>query len=51
MCRPAWINRIDDAGAEVRRESRCWRWATGVEEGMVRGMAVKMESQRWDNLG
>ena len=42
--RPAWTRLIEEAGAEVRRERRCWRWAMGVEDGIVRGIAVEVES-------
>lgn len=41
-CRPAWTRRIEGAGADVRTESRCWRWVMGVEEGTVSGIAVEM---------
>ena len=37
--RPAWTRRMEEAGADVRRERRCWRCERGVDEGIVRGMA------------
>ena len=37
--RPACTSRMEPAGADVRRERRCWRWWRGVEVGIVRGIA------------
>ena len=38
-CLPAWTRRRVDGGSEVRRETRCRRVVTGVDEGMVMGIA------------
>lgn len=38
-CLPMWERRIEEGGAEVRRERRWWRVGRVVSEGMVRGIA------------
>lgn len=49
---PAWTRRIEEVGADVRRESRCWRVVTGVEKGIVRGMADGLSQLLWtEKLG